>query len=289
MPLVTIDPGLCLKDGLCARICRKVFSHKAEGTVPVIEHEAFCNACGHCALICPSGAIRLDGVPADKIHPVRRDLIPSYEQVRELIASRRSIRTFQKRPVEKEVIGRIIEGARFAPSAKNTGSTRFIVVQDGTLIRAIASATADWLGKTAKRLKNPLWRKLYLMTGARDAEGMARWVGRFRLMAESMRQGTDLVLFDAPALILFHADRSVRFADENANLALQNGTLIACSLGLGSFYTGYVVTASGRDKAIPRLVGLPEDHRIYGGLALGYPEIRFSRWIERNPAMVTWM
>ena len=289
MPLVTIDPGLCLKDGLCVRICHKVFSRKAEDAVPEVEHEALCNACGHCALICPSGAIRLEGVPADKIHPVRRDIIPSYEQVRELIATRRSIRTFQKRSVEKEAIEKIIEGARFAPSAKNTGSTRFMVVQDGTLLRAIASATADWLGKVAKKLKNPVWRKLYVMSGAGDAEEMTKWIGQFSLMAENMRQGTDHVLFEAPALILFHADRSVRFADENANLALQNGTLIACSLGLGSFYTGYVVTAAGHDKTIPRLVGLPKGQKIYGGLALGYPEIRFSRWVERNPATVRWM
>jgi nitroreductase len=64
--------------------------------------------------------------------------------------------------------------------------------------------------------------------------------------------------------------------------------LIASSLGLGTLYTGYVVAASGRDKTIQRLLKLPKKHKVYGGLALGYPEITFSKWIDRNPAVITW-
>jgi len=289
MPIVTIDPERCRKDGLCVSICQKVLSWEGKGSVPVVAHEGSCNSCGHCVMICPSGAIRQVDCPPENIHPVQKNLIPSYEQVREMIVSRRSTRAFQKRPVEKEIIEKVIDSARFAPSAKNSQSTRFIVIQDKTLLRAIASGTAKWLGKAAKKLKNPVWRKLYLLRAAQDTETVARWVGQFELILEKMHQDIDLVLFEAPVLLLFHADSTVRFANENANLSLQNAAFAASSLGLGNFYTGYVVLACNNDKTIPKLLGLSGKHKIYGGLTLGYPEITFSKWIDRKPAEIAWM
>ncbi|MCX5813877.1 MAG: nitroreductase family protein [Proteobacteria bacterium] len=289
MPIITIDQERCRKDGLCVSICQKVLSWEGKGSLPVVAHEESCNSCGHCVMICPSGAIRQVDCPPENIYPVRRNLIPSYEQVREMIVSRRSTRTFQERPVENEIIEKVIDGARFAPSAKNAQSTRFIVVQDKSLLQAIASSTATWLGKVAKRLKNPVWRKLYLLRTGQDAGTVARWASQFEHILEKMRQDMDIVLFGAPALLLFHADSTIRFANENANLSLQNATFAACSLGLGNFYTGYVVLACNNDKTIPKLLGLHGKHKVYGGLAIGYPEITFSQWIDRNPAKITWM
>jgi nitroreductase/NAD-dependent dihydropyrimidine dehydrogenase PreA subunit len=288
MPIVTIDPQRCKKDGLCVRICEKVFEQKLEGSVPVVTHEEHCNSCGHCVLICPAGAITQKECPDEKVHPVNREILPSYESLREMIASRRSIRNFQKRDVETEVIEKVIGGACFAPSAKNTQSTQFLVIQEHNLLRGIASATAEWLGKTSRQLKNPFLRKLYLLRGEKSAEEVTRWISQFELIVERMRRGSDPIIRNAPVLLLFHSDQSVAFAEANANLAVQNAMLIASSLGLGTLYTGYVVAASGRDKTIQRLLKLPKKHKVYGGLALGYPEITFSKWIDRNPAVITW-
>ena len=288
MSLIEIDSTRCLNDGLCVRICRKVFSDDPAGSVPKAEREKSCNSCGHCIMICPSGAITLRDCPPESLHAVQGGLMPDYGQVRELMVTRRSTRRFQDRPVEKEMIEKVIDCAHYAPSAKNSQSTGFLVIRDPVLLRAIASATSDWLGKVAARLRNPFWRKLYFLMGERDAEKITRWIGEFEYSSACMREGTDLVLFKAPVLILFHADRAVRFADQNANLAAQNAMLAAHSLGLGSLYTGYVVTALSHDKAVHRLVKLPAAHRVYAGLALGYPAIRFPRWIERNPADIEW-
>jgi nitroreductase/NAD-dependent dihydropyrimidine dehydrogenase PreA subunit len=289
MALVTIDPERCKKDGLCVRICQKVFSQEVEGSVPAVAHPASCNSCGHCVLVCPSGAIRQIDCPSEIVHSVRSDLMPSYDQVREMIVARRSIRTFQERPVEKEIIEKVIDGARFAPSLKNSQSTRFTVVQDKTLLHGIASSTAEWLGKVAKRLRNPLWRTLYTLRGEKDVEQILQWINQLDLMAEKMRRNIDLVLFGAPLLVLFHADETMRSADVNATLALHNAMMIASSLGLGSFYTGYVVTACSHDRTVPRLVDLPRKQKVYGGLAFGYPAMKFSRWIDRRPAQIRWL
>ena len=288
MPPVEIDSTRCLKDGLCVKICRKVFSEGPTGSVPVAERENSCNSCGHCVMICPSGAIRHTDCPVERLHVVQTSLMPGYDQVRELMVTRRSIRQFQDRLVENDVVEKIIDCAHYAPTAKNSQSTRFLVIRDKTLLKDIASATSDWLGKISRRLRNPLLRKLYLLMGKEDAETIARWIGEFEYIATQMGEEMDLVLFKAPVLILFHADYTTRFADQNANLAIQNAMLAAHSLSLGSFYTGYVVTALSHDRTIRRLINIPSGQKVYAGLALGYPEIHFSRWIERNPAVVEW-
>lgn len=59
---VAVDPGLCRKDGLCVRVCRKVFSQEEEGSAPVAARPEFCNSCGHCVLVCPSGRSGLRAV-----------------------------------------------------------------------------------------------------------------------------------------------------------------------------------------------------------------------------------
>ena len=94
---------------------------------------------------------------------------------------------------------------------------------------------------------------------------------------------------DAPVLILFHADDRIPMADANAQLAIQNAALMVHALGLGAVYTGLLTDVSHRDKSIGRMLGLPEHHRICGGLALGYPRYQFKKWVERRPAKVTWL
>jgi nitroreductase len=58
----------------------------------------------------------------------------------ESIYTRRSIRKYKDLPVEWELIGRIVEAGSFAPSAGNTQSYRFIVVQDDEKRKQLASA-----------------------------------------------------------------------------------------------------------------------------------------------------
>jgi len=102
-------------------------------------------------------------------------------------------------------------------------------------------------------------------------------------------QGTDLILRDAPVLLLFCADNLDFFASHNANLAAQNAALAAEALGLGCFYPGFVMMACSFDDDIPKLLSLPEHYEIFGALAMGYPKVRFKKWPERNPAKVKWI
>jgi nitroreductase len=77
--------------------------------------------------------------------------------------------------------------------------------------------------------------------------------------------------------------------DINASLALHNAALMAYSQGLGSFYAGFVAEGFRRDKSVQQLIKLPENHKVYGALAIGYPRFEFKKWPERRKAKITWL
>ena len=65
------------------------------------------------------------------------------------IKHRRSIRSFQQKPVETEVLTKIVEAAAFAPSWKNTQTSRYIVITDPALkSRIAAEATLGYAGNS---------------------------------------------------------------------------------------------------------------------------------------------
>ncbi len=56
----------------------------------------------------------------------------------EVIKKRHSVRKYDGRPVERELIERIISVAETAPSSKNTKSSAFMIVDDADTIAAIS-------------------------------------------------------------------------------------------------------------------------------------------------------
>ncbi len=59
----------------------------------------------------------------------------------EAIRTRRSVRSFTAKPVPREVIEKIVDGARLAPSANNIQPWEFVIVTDQATRERIASVT----------------------------------------------------------------------------------------------------------------------------------------------------
>jgi len=113
-----IDREKCKRDGICAETCPMgLIEQENDASFPIPEDDAenLCVECGHCVAVCPHGALSLKPITPEQCPPVRREWLLSPEQAEHFLRSRRSIRAYKDKPVDKELITRLIEIARCAP------------------------------------------------------------------------------------------------------------------------------------------------------------------------------
>ena len=113
-------------------------------------------------------------------------------------------------------------------------------------------------------------------------------VPHFKRLISEFDKGNDLILRGATAVILIHTPSESRFGCQDANLAYQNGSLMAESLGVAQFYTGFVCSAveQDRNRRLAKMLGISrEDTRRNGASAYRRSAIR--NYIDRKDINVT--
>jgi nitroreductase len=75
----------------------------------------------------------------------RRDERRKIMEFYDLIKKRKSVRRYRPDPIPDEVLNRILEAGRIAPSAKNIQPWRFIIVKNPEIKKKIAKASRDQL------------------------------------------------------------------------------------------------------------------------------------------------
>jgi nitroreductase len=70
-------------------------------------------------------------------------------RVSEAIRARRNIRAFADRPIDPEVLTRVVDAARHAPSSMNDQRWAFVLVTDRDVLRQLA-AMGEWAGHVAE-------------------------------------------------------------------------------------------------------------------------------------------
>ena len=290
MAKMTIDSDTCTRCGTCVATCpAAIFVQRDKEAVPGTTHETFCISCGHCVAICPVGATAHEDFPEGTVNPLDMGLLPSFEQVREMFRMRRSIRVFEDKPVERAALDQIIDAAQLAPTGHNVQSTEYIVVQDKDVLAKVVALTTDYMAKGIRQLRNPVLRTVLGVIAASQVKAGLQMLPELEMVVKGVELGEDPILRRAPCLIVFHARKNTVLPNTNAQLALQNATFAAQALGLGSFYTGFVLSACQRDSRIPELLAVPEGNVLYAGMTLGYPQYPFKNWIRRKPPRVKWI
>ena len=237
---LNIDQESCIKCGKCVRVCPSdIFTQERAGeTIGLVRVES-CIVCGHCVDVCPTGSVSHSEFPPEKTHTIDYSQMPTPEQVMLLIKSRRSNRTLTSRPVPKEMLDKIVEAAHSAPTATNSQSLSFTVVTDPRKLRQVSDYTIGVFDSLAKLLLNPVV-KCVVKPFMKD---VYKYVPVFNRLKEEHKAGKDPILRKATALLLIHTPKSNRFGSEDANLAYQNASLMAQSLGVSQIYMGFVLTA----------------------------------------------
>jgi nitroreductase len=70
-------------------------------------------------------------------------------------------------------------------------------------------------------------------------------------------------------------------------IALSYMDLAAPSLGLGCCWAGFFMIAAGSWPPLAEAFQLPEGHKSFGAMMVGYPKFRYQRLPERNEAKIT--
>ncbi|CCZ77208.1 nitroreductase [Alistipes finegoldii CAG:68] len=278
---IRVNDAICIRCGRCVKVCpSQIFVQEKAGAAVTLHKPENCIVCGHCAAACPTGAVEHADFPAEKVHPIDYAALPTPEQVELLLAVRRSNRAFSQRPVPQEYLDRIVAAADRAPTATNARQLGYTLVTDPAMRREIVEYTLGVFGRIVKRLSNPLVRPWL----SRLLPGVYRYIPAFRRMRrEYAEQGVDRILRGATPVLFIHAPKESRFGAEDANLAYQNASLTAESLGVSQVYMGFVLTAVRQDGkgGLNRMLGL-RDRRICAVMALGMPQFRYPNYIDRK-------
>ncbi len=275
----------CIRCGKCARVCPfEILVQEKPGAPIEVKHPESCIRCGHCVAVCPTDSIRHNLFPAEKIHPIDYTQMPTPEQVLLLCRARRSNRAITSKPVPTEMLNQILEAAHRAPTASNLQQVSFTVVTDPQKLRAVSDFTLKTFDKVYAKLTNPLLKPFFKLT----MPGVYRYVPIFKRLKYNDRAGKDPILRHATALIFIHTPASDRFGAADANLAYQNGSLMAESLGVSQVYMGFVLSALQQDgKRLNRELGI--QGKIHAIMALGMPAFRYPHYIDREDIQVKWL
>ena len=159
--------------------------------------------------------------------------------VNECIRSRRSIRKYQTRPVDHSIIDSIVSDASYSPSWKNTQITRYIAIEDPSILETIAEQfTPDYNSNIIRQI--PV---LIAVTFVKGRCGFER-DGSYTTKKEDRWQ-----MFDVGA-------------------ACQTFCLAAHEAGLGT-----VIMGIWDEDAITELLDIPEGQELAALIAIGYPDV----------------
>jgi len=221
--------------------------------------------------VCPAAAVSTDTAAPQQCAPVARKLLPTAEQVEMLLKTRRSIRTYKKKPASHETLAKLIDIARYAPSGHNWQPVNWLVVEKPGETQRLGRMVVEWMRSIVE-----------------SRPEIAKSMHFDRIVANSDR-GIDMILRGAPHVIVAHCDKQYGALGPSACvIAATYLELAAYGMGMGACWAGYFQVAAGAYKPLAEALALPENHQVHAALMVGYPKHRFSRIPLRNQPVVTW-
>ena len=195
--------------------------------------------------------------------------------VTEAVTSRRSVRAFLDKPVDREVLRRVLETAQRAPSGGNTQPWNATVLTGAPLAKLLATV-AEVLpqGSAAHRPEYPIYPPgldgayEQRRRGIGEAMYAALEIPRDNRQARLMWFAKNFRAFDAPVLMLIHTPKYMgppQWSDigmwlQTVMLLLREAGLDSCGQEAWAIYSAQ----------IRQCVDIPDDHIFFCGLAIGH-------------------
>ncbi len=257
---IMVDRDKCVSDGVCVAVCPSGTLFLNKDGYPEQDPAGACILCGHCVAACSCGAIAHSGLPDEPFLPVSREL-PSPALIDGFLNSRRSVREFKDEPVPRKTLEALLNVARRAPTASNSQTLRWTIVEGKAAVHAVAAETMRWLQAA----------------GLREAR-LRQW-----------ESGRDFVLRGAPTLVVAATPESYGWGKQDCSIALTYMELAAEARGLGVCWAGYLTHVAAEHVSLRQMLRVPEGYMVHGGLMIGSPVYSYSMVPPRKPLSVEWM
>jgi len=285
--LHSVDLQTCSGDGICIEICPEKVLEMADGKATTVDgREDACILCGQCVAVCPTESIRMPKLPMENFQNPGKQVF-GYDAFVDFLKCRRSIRVFKDKPVEQDLIDRILEASTTAPMGFPPHSTEALIIDRREELDFLVQECVKNYAFMVKGFSNPLTRTfIRLSAGAEDYVALKDYMLDVVKKANDAyhRDGTDLYLYNAPVLMLFHGSRGALSYEENAHLVCNYAMLAAQSLGLGTTILGIVPPIVDRSKILRKRYDLPKNNKVVTSLILGYPKYKYRKSIHRDLA-----
>ena len=270
-----VNRDICIACKQCIKDCPTKVITLEEGKAE-IHNDWGCIKCGHCLAICPVFAISTDDYDMGEVIPYEKEKFEvDPDQLLRFIKFRRSVRRFKDKPVEKEKIEQIIEAGRFTQTSTNNQDVSYIVIQDQ--IDEVRRMALDTLKKRGEEmLANMTPETEYLRRYAKA------WIRMHELYYGDAKK--DRLFFHAPAVILVTTPTPL-----NGGLASSNMELMIDALGLGTFFSGFFITALQNNQKLKDYLGITEKNPVVSCIVLGYPDVKYQRSVPRKKPDIRWI
>jgi nitroreductase/NAD-dependent dihydropyrimidine dehydrogenase PreA subunit len=288
---ITFHYEHCNSCGLCVKVCKDFSIVMDNNNKPVVSNQALfgCVACGHCMAVCPTKAIEVSGREMsvdDLIDLSEMKDKTSYDQIKNLMVGRRSIRDFKDKEIDEPIVEKIIEAASFAPMGIPPSDVHLLVIKGKDKVREFSFDVVDHYRKISWLFSgNLMW--IWRLWG-KEAYQLMKSFGKplVKFFATMQEKGENYLLYDAPLAMYFTASPYSDPADPY--IPATYAMLAAESLGLGTCMIGSIhpVIQYGA-KSLKQKWHIPA--KVPSGIVVifGYPKYKFKSGIKRSFADVT--
>jgi nitroreductase/NAD-dependent dihydropyrimidine dehydrogenase PreA subunit len=275
---IAIDPAKCTRCGVCIEICPTyIFSTGSQ--LPEVHREQYCLSCGHWVAVCPEDAIRHEGLDTGNFL-ARKDSVPSPDVIYHFLRSRRSCRTFEERAVPRDVLEKLLDVTRYAPTGTNIQDVEFTIIADPARVLRLALMAGAFYGRLVKEIeasKEPIPSRT------------ARRMDAFRHYHEYSRQCIDKIFRGGKAVVLAQAPEGNIVGSDNCHYSLYNLILLAHAMDLGTCLSQTFVNAAQGDPEIQRELAIPSGQKIHGCVAIGFPKYEYYKLPARRSVKARWV
>lgn len=259
MPIMGINLEKCTNCKDCVNICVRRNYRVDEEEQVIFDDSRDCILCGHCISVCPENAIIFEDMGDKAMEYEERqnpsELIP-YNSLLQFLRTKRSVRKYKQDKLPKELIEKVLNTMRYAPTGTNRRTMSCHVISNEETIKALVDSIVEH----------------------RESEEEIKILRRLR------EKGIDTIFYDAPHVLILYS--KYPWDSRNAAIAITYGMLSAHSLGLGTCWIGMAHgTLNENPKILTEIAGIKD--QVLAVMTLGYPAVEYFRAPPRPPIETT--